>query len=312
MTTSKKILALFPGQGSQKVGMGGDLVKNSDIANELFSRADKALDLSLSKLCLEGPMEQLTSTEIAQPAILTVSVISFEMARSAIDGAAEIVCGAGHSLGEYSALVATGALKFEDAVQLVNKRGRYMQEAVASGAGRMVAVLGREVADIEQAISQVTAGPAEIANINAPGQIVVSGSKEGIEQFTSILGGKIIELQVSAPFHCSLMRPAAESLAKDLDQISISSGTFPVISNVDAKATDTPQAIREALKRQVCGRVRWVESMQEAVKTYNPTCSVEFGFGNVLTGLMKRIDNSIPRIECGTNDQITALREALK
>ena len=176
-----KIFALFPGQGSQKVGMGRQLFEQYDIAKELFAKADEALGFSLSQICFEGPADKLTLTEITQPAILTVSTICFRLAQMQPQaGAHTIVAAAGHSLGEYSALVAADAMSFEDAVRLVNKRGRYMQEAVPVGTGRMVAVLGKEVAEIQAAITANTAGVSEIANINAPGQIVVAGSIEGI------------------------------------------------------------------------------------------------------------------------------------
>ncbi|NDC37681.1 MAG: [acyl-carrier-protein] S-malonyltransferase, partial [Proteobacteria bacterium] len=259
MSTAPQTIALFPGQGSQKVGMGKDLAERSEIARDLFSRADKALGFPLSAICFDGPAERLTSTEIAQPAILTVSVICFEMARAALGNKLSVCTAAGHSLGEYSALVAAGALRFEDAVVLVNKRGRYMQSAVPAGVGKMIAVLGKEVRELESAIAQVGSGVVDIANINAPGQIVVSGKREAVDAFMAELGNaKVIELQVSAPFHCALMEPAATELARDLDEVEILPVNFPVISNVTANPVKTPAEIRDALKRQVCGRVRWV------------------------------------------------------
>lgn len=301
MSGAARILALFPGQGSQKVGMGKELFESSELAREIFARADKALGFALSSICFDGPTERLTETEIAQPAILTVSTICFELAKQKFGASLSVVAAAGHSLGEYSALVAAGAVRFEDAVVLVHKRGRYMQNAVPLGMGRMVAVLGKEVPELEAAISKVTTGVVDIANVNAPGQIVVSGSREGIEQFIGILGSaKVIELQVSAPFHCRLMEPAAIELAKDLDAVEITSGNFPVIANVKAAPLNAPVDIRQALKQQVCGRVRWVESMENAVKEFSPTMAVEFGNGNVLSGLLKRINPSLARFECGS------------
>ena len=301
MTQTEDALALFPGQGSQKIGMGKELAAQSEVARSVFARADKALGFSLSSICFEGPAEKLTLTEIAQPAILTVSVICFELAKAKLGSALKIVAAAGHSLGEYSALVAAGALKFDDAVVLVNKRGRYMQSAVPAGVGKMVAILGKETAEIEAAIAKVKSGVAEIANSNAPGQIVVSGKREAVDECVANLGSvKAIELAVSAPFHCSLMEPAAVALAKDLDAISISGAAFPIYANVSAKAVQSPDEIRDALKRQVCGQVRWIESMEHAISERSPKTAIEFGAGNVLSGLLKRINNTVPRLECGS------------
>lgn len=290
---TKHFIGLFPGQGSQKVGMGANFL-TTDIAKEYFALADKTLGYSLSKLCLEGPQETLTLTSNTQPAILTVSTIAFEVTRSLIPGFT-LSAAAGHSLGEYSALVAARAITFEDAVLLVHKRGSYMQEAVPAGKGKMVAVLGKEVEEIEAAIAKST-GVVEVANINSPGQIVVAGSAEGVSSFVSVLGGKTVELPVSAPFHCSLMKSAEEKLTKDLAAISFKDAEFPVYANFDAQAVTTADEIRNALKLQVCGRVRWVECMQNAFKNHGPADAVEFGEGNILSGLLKRIDGSIKRI----------------
>lgn len=297
MSVKKKTLGLFPGQGSQKVGMGKELYEKHELARELFAAADKALGASLSQICFEGPEARLTSTEIAQPAILTVSTICYRL--SLQDGSAdhEISAAAGHSLGEYSALVAAEAISFEDAVLLVHKRGRYMQEAVPAGAGKMVAVLGKEVPELEAAIAKVKGGIAQIANNNAPGQIVIAGDRAGVDEFLQHLGAaKSIELAVSAPFHCALMKPAEETLAKDLQVLSVKPGRFLVYSNYTGKVTRTAEEIRDALRLQVCGQVRWVECMQNALADHAPEQCVEFGTGNVLTGLMKRIDSKLPRV----------------
>jgi [acyl-carrier-protein] S-malonyltransferase len=276
--------------------MGKDLAAQHPLARELFERADAALDLPLSQICFEGPAEQLTLTEIAQPAILTVSTIAHTLWQTA-SPPEQIVVAAGHSLGEYSALVAAEALRFEDAVRLVHRRGRYMQEAVPVGTGKMVAVLGKEVSEIEEALSRVTDGIAEIANINAPGQIVVAGSVEGVQQFqTALTGARVVELQVSAPFHCSLMRPAEERLRTDLAQTEIRPPKFPVYQNFTAATSTDPATIRENLARQVCGRVRWVECVKNALTSRTPQASREFGAGAVLTGLMKRIEPGITRL----------------
>lgn len=300
MTEQSKILALFPGQGSQKVGMGQKSYESQEIAKELFQVADKALGFSLSKICFEGPADQLTNTAIAQPAILTVSVICYEIFAKT-GQANNIVAAAGHSLGEYSALVASGAISFADAVLLVHKRGRYMQEAVPKGQGTMVAVLGKEVAEIEEALAKVNAGVAQAANINAPGQVVVAGDIAGVEAFKSALnGGKIIPLDVSAPFHCKLMKLAADNLAKDLDALTINRCRFPVYANFTAKAVTEPKDIRQNLKDQVCGRVRWVECMQNAIAEQKPSAAIEFGEGKVLNGLLKKINKEVP---CQNIDQ---------
>jgi [acyl-carrier-protein] S-malonyltransferase len=303
------IFALFPGQGSQKVGMGKQLFEQYPIAKELFERADNALGFSLSSICFEGPADKLTLTEITQPAILTVSTICFRLFQQQPQANSHsIVAAAGHSLGEYSALVAADAISFEDAVRLVNKRGRYMQEAVPVGTGRMVAVLGKEVAEIQAAIDANTAGVAEIANINAPGQIVVAGSVEGVAGFVEKLGtAKVIDLPVSAPFHCSLMQPAEEKLRVDLKNISIKKPNFPVYQNFTAAFSDDPEVIRENLARQVCGRVRWVECVENANQQKQPSAVWEFGAGNVLTGLVKRINSSIPRVNIDSPESLAGM-----
>ena len=289
------VLALFPGQGSQKVGMGKALVESSPVAREYFDIADRVLGFSLRALCFDGPEANLTRTEVAQPAILTISSICFALFAEC-GGASRVVAAAGHSLGEYSALVAAGALRFEDAVLLVHKRGRYMQEAVPVGAGKMVAVLGKEVADIEHALKAVTSGTAQIANINAPGQIVVAGDVAGVDAFCrELAGAKIMPLQVSAPFHCSLMKPAEVRLAEDLKSVPIATPRFPVIANVEAQPLRDPEQIREALRRQVCGRVRWVECVECGLTQFSPAKAVEFGQGATLAGLMKRIRADVPR-----------------
>ncbi len=292
MTNNTSVLGLFPGQGSQSVGMGHELVESSELAREMFEVADKALGFELSKICFQGPPEKLTETAITQPAILTVSSICYKLFKE--NPQSPTLCAAaGHSLGEYSALVAAGSLSFEDAVQLVHKRGAYMQEAVPVGAGKMVAVLGKEIEEIETAIEK-TDGVAEVANFNAPGQIVVAGSAQGIDSFVACLENpKVKELPVSAPFHCSLMKPAEEKLAKDLEATSISPAHFPVYANYHAKPLTEPEAIREALRLQVCGRVRWVESMQAVIGDHAPTKGLEFGSGKVLSGLMRRIDRGL-------------------
>jgi len=299
-----KSLALFPGQGSQRVTMGKALFDAFPLAKEIFQTADQALGFSLSKICFEGPDDKLTQTEVAQPAILTVSTICFELFRAKND-ISQIAAAAGHSLGEYSALVAAGALEFKDAVVLVNKRGRYMQSAVPIGAGKMVAVLGKEVSELEDALSKITAGVAQIANVNSPGQVVVAGDVQGVDAFVASLGkAKIMPLQVSAPFHCALMKPAEEKLALDLDKINFKPAKFPVYSNYFAKPLSQPAEIREALKLQVCGRVRWLECMQKMIADLAPAACLEFGEGNVLNNMLKRINPDIARIQVGSAEEL--------
>ena len=302
------IFALFPGQGSQKVGMGRQLFERYDIAKELFAKADEALGFSLSQTCFEGPADKLTLTEITQPAILTVSTICFRLAQAQPQASTHtIVAAAGHSLGEYSALVAADAITFEDAVRLVNKRGRYMQEAVPVGTGRMVAVLGKDVSELQAAIDASGVAVAEIANINAPGQIVVAGSVAGVAAFVEKLGpAKVIDLPVSAPFHCCLMKPAEERLRVDLAGITINTPKFPVYQNYTASFTNDPEAIRENLALQVCGRVRWVECVENVMKEKAPDAVWEYGAGNVLTGLVKRINSAVPRVNIDSPESLAA------
>lgn len=305
MTTN--VLALFPGQGSQRVGMGKQLFERYALARQIFEQADQVLDLPLSKYCFEGPEEKLTQTAIAQPAILTVSTICYQLFAER-NNKDQIAAAAGHSLGEYSALVAASALTFQDAVLLVHKRGRFMQESVPLGAGKMYAVMGKSVEELEAALAQVKQGVAEIANINSPGQIVVAGDVQGLNSFLEILGkAKTVELPVSAPFHCSLMKPAEQKLRAELAKISFSAPSFPIISNFHAKALSAPADIQEALGLQVCGRVRWLESMQLAASSFTSNSAIEFGEGNVLSNMLKRINPELARRQVGTPEEIEAL-----
>lgn len=274
--------------------MGKAFFEGNARAKQMFAEADEALGFSLSKLCLEGPLEQLTLTENAQPAILLVSAICFELAEIPIDAAA------GHSLGEYSALVAARSLKLGDAVRLVHRRGKYMQEAVPAGQGRMMAVMGPTPDEINEVIASLKSGTCEIANLNSPGQTVVAGDVEGVESFQKLMaekGAKLIPLNVSAPFHCRLMKPAADKLAIDLDKTEISDPVVPVYANVNASAVRTKEEVRACLKEQVCGSVRWTECMLNSIQNEKITNSVEFGAGGVLTKLLKRIQGEVKRSE---------------
>lgn len=274
---------LFPGQGSQDVGMGKDFFMASTTAQEIFLKADEILGYSISQLCFEGPEEELRLTKNTQPALLIVSTIAYSLL-------AEIPSiAAGHSLGEYSALVASGSLSFEDAVLLVHKRGAYMQEAVPLGVGAMAAVLGSPYEDVKETLSGIEEGSVEIANWNSREQIVIAGHERAVKKALSLLKpARSILLPVSAPFHCKLMRSAEEKLAKDLDTVEFKDMTFPVITNVDARVISKGEEARDALKRQVTSTVLWFESMK-IMEDQGVTCFVELGWGKVLSGLMKRI-----------------------
>ncbi len=298
-------IGLFPGQGSQSIGMGRELFDSVEASRQLFELADKALGFSLSEICFNGPLEKLTLTEHAQPAILTASTAAFRSANIKISAAA------GHSLGEYSALVAAGVLRFEDAVVLVHKRGRYMQEAVPAGAGKMVAILGPSDDEVRAIAAEISSGVAEIANLNCPGQTVAAGDAAGIDAFAAAMkssGAKVIPLNVSAPFHCSLMKPAEQALKRDLEATTFADPIFPVYSNVSAAPIKTGAEARELLERQVCSPVRWSESMQNMIRDLAPKAFLEFGPGGVLSNLMKRIDKAQVRIELHNPATIAAFR----
>ena len=279
----KKTAFFFPGQGSQAVGMGKSFFDQSEEARNIFKTADEVLGYSLSKLCFEGPEEELKMTQNTQPALLTVSTIAYRLL-----GHTPAVA-AGHSLGEYSALVAAGALRFEDAVLIVHKRGKYMQEAVPVGIGAMAAVIGLGYEAIEAAIAQVKSGVVQIANWNAADQIVISGHKQAVEEALRIAKPpRSVMLPVSAPFHSPLMKSAEERLAVDLDAVAFADLRFPIVNNVDAKMIQTGAEARDGLKRQVSRPVMWTKSM-EALSGEAIDAFVEVGAGKVLVGLIKRI-----------------------
>lgn len=278
----KKIF-LFPGQGSQVVGMGRDFYERSQEARKVFNLADEVLGFSLSRLCLEGPEEELRLTSWAQPALLTVSYIAFRLLQIKPDLAA------GHSLGEYSALVAAGCLDFAEAVKLVHNRGRYMMEAVPPGQGTMAAVLGLNYQQVEEGLKAVSSGLVQVANWNAEDQIVIAGEKEAVKEALAVLKApRSVLLQVSGPFHTSLMKPAAEKLRADLEKINFSDPVFPVISNVTTREISSGAEARELLYRQVFSPVLWYPAMQR-LREMGVGQAVELGPGKVLTGLLKRI-----------------------
>lgn len=282
---------IFPGQGSQYVGMGRELASASEAARRVFERADAALDAPISPLCFDGPDEALRLTANTQPAILTVSVAAYEAARAF--GAPEPGFAAGHSLGEYSAMVAAGVLEIDDAVRLVRARGTFMQEAVPVGTGGMAAVLGLDreavVAGCEQAAEGDVCAPA---NFNCPGQIVIAGSRAAVDRAKDVLkqmGAKrVIELEVSAPFHTALMQPAADRLRPLLDAVAFQDPRFPIMVNATASLVRSGVEAREALVRQVASPVLWDQSIA-ALAALGVDRYVEIGPGKVLTGLVRKI-----------------------
>ena len=311
METTTKLVFLFPGQGSQSVGMGRDLYDRFPAARAVFDEADAALEFALSKIIFEGPEEKLKLTEHTQPAILTVSVAAERVLTEALAAKGiSAAMAAGHSLGEYSAHVAAGTLSFADAVRAVRLRGRYMQQAVPAGQGAMAAILGLEPKLIqvicEQVADQLTPLPktpeaegfdarlavVSAANLNSPGQTVISGAAGAVERAAALCkdaGAKrTVMLPVSAPFHCALMQPAQDALASDLAGLTFHDPKFPVAANVNATLVSTGNQAREALVAQVTGAVRWVECIQLLSKE-GATQFVEVGPGKVLSGLMKQI-----------------------
>ncbi|HLH06857.1 MAG TPA: ACP S-malonyltransferase [Terriglobales bacterium] len=293
MSSSQTIAFLFPGQGSQAVGMGRDLAALYPVAQETFDEADEALGYKLSQLCFEGPEDQLRLTEITQPAILTASVAAFRVLFS--KGIVPTYA-AGHSLGEYSAHVAAGTIDFADAVRTVRNRGKYMQEAVPVGEGAMAAILGMKLEIVREACNVAAQGQVcEAANINSPDQIVISGSKAAVERAAELAKQKgakrAVILPVSAPFHCALMQPAQDRLAADLKALTFRAMEYKLITNVDAEIIDSPESARDALIRQVTGAVQWEASMRKLIDA-GVTTFVEVGPGKVLCGLMRQIDRS--------------------
>ena len=286
---------LFPGQGSQAVGMGKELCEQFPLAKKIFAEAEDALGLPLSRLCFDGPEADLKLTENTQPAILTVSIAALRVLEAETPLRPTWV--AGHSLGEYSALVAVGALAFADAVKVVRQRGRLMQQAVPAGEGAMAVILGLEMAQVQELCADAAQGEVVApANYNGGGQIVIAGAKNAVTRAMALAkerGAKrALDLPVSAPFHCELMRPAADGLRSVLNDISVAPFTIPVLTNVDADTNLDAQRVKGLLIEQAVRPVRWEESVRK-LSDLGCQRALEIGPGKVLKGLIKRIDPSM-------------------
>ena len=306
------IAFLFPGQGSQYVGMGRALVETFPAARRVFESADAALNMPLSKLCFEGPEEQLRLTANTQPAILTTSVAAH---RVLVAHGIEPDFVAGHSLGEYSALVAAGALEFEDAVKLVHQRGIFMQEAVPPGEGAMAAIVGCDPATLSAVCEEASAlGVCGPANINSPSQTVIAGHRAAVERAVELAKNKgakrAVMLNVSAPFHSSLMQPAADRLAPVLEQVSFSDLAAPLVTNVDVEFIESGVAARDALQRQVASPVRWSESVGRLLER-GVSDFIEVGPGKVLSGLARQVSRNCRVLNVEDPDSLAEVVQAV-
>lgn len=304
-----KLAFVFPGQGAQKVGMGKDFYDNYDVTKKMFKEADEALGYSIMKMCFEGPEEDLKLTANTQPAILTISCIANEILKE--NGIQPEITG-GHSLGEYSALVAAGVLNFQDAVALVHKRGSYMQEAVPVGEGGMAAIIGVDRDKIVEVCQQVSAeSPVQAVNFNCPGQIVIAGATKGVELAVEELKAagakKAVILPVSAPFHSTLMKPAAEKLAVELDKVTISDAKIPVVANVSAEILTKAEDIKASLVAQAASPVLW-EDCVARMKEFGADVLLEAGPGKTLCGFNRRIDKTITSLNV---EDVASLEKSL-
>ena len=309
-----KLAFVFPGQGAQAVGMGKDLFDQYDVAKRLFAEADEALGYSIKDMCFEGPADDLKLTANTQPAILTVSVIVNEVLKE--HGVQPDVAG-GHSLGEYSALVAAGVLSFQDAVALVHKRGQYMQEAVPVGEGGMAAIIGLDDEAIAAACEKATkeAGEVQPVNFNCPGQTVIAGTTHGVEKAVEELKAagakKAVVLPVSAPFHSTLMKPAAEKLAAELAKVAIHDAAFPVVSNFTGELETKAEEIKANLVAQADHPVRWIACVK-TMQDFGADTFVEAGPGKTLCGFNRRIDRSLKSLNVENLESLQKTLDYLK
>ena len=307
---------LFPGQGSQIVGMGQEFYNNFDLVKKIFDQADEKLNFKISKLILEGPESDLKLTQNTQPAILTVSYSIFSVLKNEFNFNFENTkYFAGHSLGEYSALVCSDSLAFKDALYLLFERGKSMQEAVPVGQGSMIAVLGSKIDDLSKLIKDAQVnGVCEIANDNAEGQTIISGDTESMNSLQKILKSrkkKFIPLNVSAPFHCSLMKPAAKKMESKINSTNFKKPNFKIVNNVTSTPEDDPDKIKRLLIDQICSTVKWRESIIN-MSTENVTKFVEIGPGKVLSGMVKRTLKNINCFSINSIDDMKKIQDEFK
>ncbi len=305
-----KIAVVFPGQGSQYVGMGKDFYDNYDISKEIFNKADKELDFKLTEIMFNGPEDELKLTFNTQPALLTMSIAIWELIKEKVN----VEAFAGHSLGEYSAIVAAGGMTFENAVKAVYNRGKFMQEAVPVGVGAMSAVMGAKIEDVVYICKEISTenSVVEPANFNSPSQIVVAGNKEAVEKFNGRIkefgAKKVVMLPVSAPFHCSLMKPAEENMKNYLKQITLSDLKAPIYCNVTALKETSADKIEKNLVSQVSSTVMWTNLIENMIND-DFDMFIEVGAGKVLNGLIKKINRKVKCLNISTVEDLSKLED---